>query len=162
MPGPVEDCDFELWKKIQATNLDSTFLGCQQGLKAIKASGGGSIVNFASSLADSPMSIQVPYGASKSGVINITRTVALHCAEQGYDIRVNAVAPGAIDTPMYQAYLAMSEDPEEAAASFAAAHPMGRVGKPEEVARATLFLASDLSSFTTGSVLNVDGGIAAT
>ena len=101
------------------------------------------------------------YNYSKAGVLVVTRTVALHCAEMGYDIRCNAVQPGAINTPMMQRYLEAAEDPKQQLADFSASHPMNRVGEPEEVVSAVLFLCSDEASFTTGDSISVDGGVIA-
>ena len=101
------------------------------------------------------------YCASKAGVTHLTRSVALDCAERGLKIRANTVHPGAIRTPMYNRYLnAGGATPEQIEAVMASAHPMGRVGEPDEVARAILFLSCEDSSFTSGTDLNVDGASA--
>ena len=101
------------------------------------------------------------YCASKAGVTHLTRSVALDCAERGLNIRANTVHPGAIRTPMYDRYLnAGGATPQQIEEVMAAAHPMGRVGTPEEVAKAIIFLSCDDSGFTTGTDLNVDGGSA--
>ena len=122
---------------------------------------GGSIVNFSSSLATRPKPFVIAYNYSKAGVLAITRTVALHCAEMGYKIRCNSVQPGAINTPMMQRYIDAAEDPKQQLADFAATHPMNRVGDPDEVVKAVLFLASNDSAFTTGDSISVDGGVIA-
>jgi NAD(P)-dependent dehydrogenase (short-subunit alcohol dehydrogenase family) len=99
------------------------------------------------------------YSTSKAAVITLTRTVALHCAAQGYNIRANMVHPGGTETDMFEQALADTGLPQqEAYQLFAKIHPMGRMGKPEEVARAALWLASNASSFTTGTEISVDGG----
>ena len=159
-PGTIEDETIEHWERVHAINGTSVFLGCQFAVKAMKERK-GSIVNFASSLATRPKPFVISYNYSKAGVLVLTRTVALHCAEMGYDIRCNAVQPGAINTPMMQRYVEAAEDPGQQLSEFAASHPMNRVGEPDEVVSAVLFLASDDSSFTTGDSISVDGGVIA-
>lgn len=161
LPGTIEDCDFALFKKIQSINVDGVFLGCQQAIRAMKSTNGGCIVNIGSTLGLRPMALHTPYGASKAAVDHLTKTAALHCAEQGYSIRVNAVHPGAVRTPMYESFLDMAEDRETAAKQFAATHPMGRIAEPQEIADAVLFLCSQQASFITGVSLPVDGGYTA-
>ena len=159
-PGTIEDETIEHWERVHAINGTSVFLGCKFAVKAMKERK-GSIVNFASSLATRPKPFVISYNYSKAGVLVLTRTVALHCAEMGYDIRCNAVQPGAINTPMMQRYVEAAEDPDQQLSEFAASHPMNRVGEPDEVVSAVLFLASDDSSFTTGDSISVDGGVIA-
>ncbi|MAS59050.1 MAG: hypothetical protein CMD42_04940 [Gammaproteobacteria bacterium] len=159
-PATIEDETVEHWDRVHAINGTSVFLGCRFAVKAMKQNG-GSIVNFSSSLATRPKPFVLSYNYSKAGVLVITRTVALHCAEKGYKIRCNAVQPGAINTPMMQRYLDAAEDPQQQLADFAASHPMNRVGEPEEVVSAVLFLCSDDSSYTTGDSISVDGGVIA-
>ncbi|SVA31983.1 uncharacterized protein METZ01_LOCUS84837 [marine metagenome] len=159
-PGTIEDETLEHWDRVHAINGTSVFLGCRFAVKAMKLNG-GSIVNFSSSLATRPKPFVLSYNYSKAGVLVLTRTVALHCAEMGYSIRCNAVQPGAINTPMMQRYLDAAEDPQQQLTDFAASHPMNRVGEPEEVVSAVLFLCSDEASFTTGDSISVDGGVIA-
>jgi len=159
-PATIEDETVEHWDRVHAINGTSVFLGCRFAVKAMKQNG-GSIVNFSSSLATRPKPFVLSYNYSKAGVLVITRTVALHCAEKGYKIRCNAVQPGAINTPMMQRYVDAAEDPQQQLADFAASHPMNRVGEPEEVVSAVLFLCSDDSSYTTGDSISVDGGVIA-
>ena len=159
-PATIEDETVEHWDRVHAINGTSVFLGCRFAVKAMKQNG-GSIVNFSSSLATRPKPFVLSYNYSKAGVLVITRTVALHCAEKGYKIRCNAVQPGAINTPMMQRYVDAAENPQQQLADFAASHPMNRVGEPEEVVSAVLFLCSDDSSYTTGDSISVDGGVIA-
>ena len=159
-PATIEDETFDHWNRTHSINGTSVFLGCQFGVKAMK-NNGGSIVNFSSSLATRPKPFVIAYNYSKAGVLAITRTVALHCAEMGYKIRCNSVQPGAINTPMMQRYIDAAEDPKQQLADFAATHPMNRIGDPDEVVKAVLFLASDDSAFTTGDSISVDGGVIA-
>ena len=159
-PATVEDETFDHWNRTHSINGTSVFLGCQFGVKAMKKNG-GTIVNFSSSLATRPKPFVIAYNYSKAGVLALTRTVALHCAEMGYKIRCNSVQPGAIKTPMMQRYIDAAEDPKKQLADFGASHPMNRVGEPDEVVKAVLFLASDDSAFTTGDSISVDGGVIA-
>ena len=159
-PGSVEDVSLDSWARTIDINLNGTFYGCRAAIPAMAESGAAcAIVNFGSMLALRPGAGFLSYCASKAGVTMLTKSVALHCAEAGYRIRANTVHPGAIDTPMYQRYLHNAPvPPEEMARMFAANHPLGRVGEPREIAEAVLYLASDASSFTTGTDLTVDGG----
>jgi NAD(P)-dependent dehydrogenase (short-subunit alcohol dehydrogenase family) len=101
------------------------------------------------------------YSASKGGVRLLTKSVALHCARKGYNIRCNSVHPSFVETPMLQSMLATARDPRKLKANYAKAAPLGRFAKPIEVARTILFLASDESAFTTGAEMVVDGGLTA-
>lgn len=159
-PGTVEDETLAHWHKIHSINLDGTFLGSKHGIAAIKqARQPGSIINIGSMVALRPGAAFAAYGSSKAAVTMMTKSMALHCTDQGYPIRCNVIHPGAIETPMFERYLEMTGLPhDEAYQEFAKHHPIGRVGKAQEVAKAALFLASDASSFTTGADIMVDGG----
>ncbi len=159
-PGSVEDVPLDSWARTIDINLNGTFYGCRAAIPAMVASAEDcTIVNFGSMLALRPGSGFASYCASKAGVTMLTKSIALHCAKAGHRIRANTVHPGAIDTPMYRRYLDNAPiPPDEMAKLFAANHPMGRVGQPDEIAEAVLYLASDASSFTTGTDLTVDGG----
>ncbi len=165
IPASIEDETLEGFRRTLAINLEGTFLGCKYGVAALKGGVGGAIVNMASTLAIKAGGIFPSYGASKGGVRTLTRSVALHCAEQGYDIRVNAILPGAIHTEMVEGYIAggiaAGATREQVIEGFASVHPMKRLGRPNEAADAIVFLASDESSFTTGADLPVDGGMLA-
>lgn len=165
VPASIEDETLEGFRRTIAINLDGTFLGCKHGVAAMKAGHGGSIVNLASTQGVRAIGTHAAYAASKGAVRLLTRSVALHCADKGYDIRVNAVLPGAIHTEMVEDYvaagIAAGVTRESVIDGFASAHPMKRLGLPRETADAILFLASDESSFTTGADLVVDGGILA-
>lgn len=142
----------ELWDQTIATNLSGAFRMIRAVLPGMISRETGSIVNVSSILAQSGMKRSAAYGASKAGLDQLTRILAVEYADRG--IRVNAVAPAWVDTPMtesVQAHAAMYERLKKK-------HPMGRFGAPDEVAQAVLFLASYQASFTTGSVLMVDGG----
>jgi len=159
-PGPVDTVDLESWNRTIDINLHGTFNGCRVGLPAILESGeDGAIVNIGSMLAMRPGSQFAAYSASKAAVTALSKSLALHCAAQNYPVRVNTVHPGAIDTPMYQRYLAAYPGShEEAVEVFNRNHPIKRVGLAREVADAMLWLASDASSFTTANDITVDGG----
>ena len=165
VPASIEDETLEGFRRTLAINLEGTFLGCKYGVAALKGGVGGAIVNVASTLGVKAGSIFPSYAASKGGVRLLTRSVALHCAEQGYDIRVNAILPGAIHTEMVEGYIAngiaAGATREQVIEGFASVHPLKRLGRPDEPANAIVFLASDESSFTTGADLPVDGGMLA-
>jgi len=158
----IESLTFAQWRKTLSVNLDGVFLGTQAAVARMKA-GGGSIVNMASieGLVGEPL---VPaYNASKGAVRVFTRSVAIHCARHGYGIRVNNVCPGFADTQMVSGELARM--PPAEAQAFAGRvlqrTPMGRFATPGEIAHAVLFLASDESSYMTGTDFIVDGGYTA-
>ena len=162
VPANIEDETLEGFRRTIAINLDGTFLGCKFGVSLLKDKKGAAIVNVASTLGVRGGAIFPAYGASKGGVRTLTRSVSLHCAEQGYDIRVNAVLPVAIHTEMVEGYvaagIAAGSTREAVIEGFASIHPMKRLGRPHEPADAILFLASDQSSFITGAELPIDGG----
>jgi NAD(P)-dependent dehydrogenase (short-subunit alcohol dehydrogenase family) len=162
IPANIEDESLEGFRRTLAINLDGTFLGCKIGVEALKGGAGGAIVNVASTLGARSGALFPAYSASKAGVRLLTRSVALHCAESGYDIRVNAILPGAIHTEMVDGYIAAGEAAgatrEQVIHRFADVHPMKRLGRPEEPAAAIVFLASDEAGYITGADLPVDGG----
>ena len=154
--GGVLDTPPSTWDRVMQVNLKGVWLGCRAAVPAMIDSGGGSIVNVASFVAlMGAATAQVAYTASKGGVLAFTRELAVEYARSG--IRANSLCPGPIDTPLLAELLA---DPVRRQRRLVHV-PMGRLGRPEEIARAALFLASDESSFMTGSALVVDGGITA-
>jgi NAD(P)-dependent dehydrogenase (short-subunit alcohol dehydrogenase family) len=150
--GAVTDLDEGAWHRTLAVNLTGVFHCCRYGIPALIDAGGGSIINTSSPVALRPDEVFDAYTASKGGVISLTLSIARHYAPKG--IRANVLLPGAIATPMTEATLA---DPE-ARLQAERQTLLGRWGRPEEVAKAALFLASDESSFVTGSLQYVDGG----
>jgi 3(or 17)beta-hydroxysteroid dehydrogenase len=157
----IEATTLDEWRGLMAVNLDGTFLGCKHAVRVMKDRGGGSIVNMSSVEGLIGSGNLAAYSASKGGVRLLTKSVALHCARNGYNIRCNSVHPSFADTPMLHAMVASARNPEKLASSFAAAAPLGRIAQPIEIARTILFLASDESTFTTGAELVVDGGLTA-
>jgi NAD(P)-dependent dehydrogenase (short-subunit alcohol dehydrogenase family) len=154
--GGVLDTPPETWQRVMEVNLKGVWLGCRAAVPAMLASGGGSIINVASFVAlMGAATAQIAYTASKGGVLAMTRELAVEYARQG--IRANSLCPGPIETPLLAELLA---DPERRQRRLVHI-PIGRFGRPEEVAKAALFLASDDASFITGSALVVDGGITA-
>lgn len=160
--GTTESTALDSWRRLFTTNLDGAFHGCRAALPLMKRGGRpGSIVNVSSVFAQRPVAGFVGYCTSKAALTTFTKVLALECAAAGVPIRVNSLHPGGTETEMFEQALADTGLPrEEAYAHFAAIHPMGRMGRVEEVAEACLWLASDASSFTTGQELNVDGGSA--
>jgi len=152
----LADTSEEEWDRVFAVNAKGTFLWVRAALPKMIAGGGGSIVTVASQVALSGGRGSASYAASKGAVIALTRSVALDYAADR--IRANVIAPGAIETPFLHRSFTRQPDPEAARQRSLDRHPLGRFGTVEEVARAALFLASDESSFTTGSVLMVEGG----
>jgi len=144
-----------------AVNLEGVFLGCKHAVRVMKGNGAGSIVNMSSVAGIIGHGGLPAYCASKAGVRLLTKSVALHCARKGYNIRCNSVHPSFADTPMLQTMVASARNPEKTLALYRAAAPLGRLARPFDVAQTVLFLASDESTFTTGAELVVDGGLTA-
>ncbi|HEY1722755.1 MAG TPA: SDR family oxidoreductase [Magnetospirillaceae bacterium] len=156
----IEEATLDDWRKVNAVNSDGTFLGCREAVRVMKRSG-GSIVNLSSVAGIIGDAQSAAYCASKGAVRLLTKSVALYCARKGYGIRCNSVHPSFTATPMVEAVITRSKVPDKVREGLNRAAPMGRIGRPEEVAAAILYLASDESSFTTGVELMVDGGLTA-
>lgn len=177
----IEDLDFEDWRRVVAIDLDSVFLGCKHAIRTIKkytgrkhtgqqpAGPGGAIVNISSIMGMVGFPRNADYNSAKGGVRLLTKVAALECAEKGYNIRVNSVHPGFIDTRLVRDAVDRGTQRPDAVVTSAnemidllvMAHPLGRLGDPEDIAQAVLFLASDGSAFMTGSEFVVDGGYTA-
>jgi NAD(P)-dependent dehydrogenase (short-subunit alcohol dehydrogenase family) len=156
----VEATTLAEWRGLMAVNHDGVFLGCKHAVRVMKERG-GAIVNMSSVAGLIGHPALAAYCASKGGVRLLTKSVALHCARRGYGIRCNSVHPSFVDTPMLAGMLALTDDPARTRSGWSAAAPLGRLARPEEVARTSLFLASDDSAFTTGAEIAVDGGMSA-
>ena len=157
--GRVEDSSVEDWEAQIGTTLTSVFLGCKFGIPLLRRQGGGVIINMASIAGVIGIVNRAVYSAAKGGVIALTRAIALDHAAEG--IRCVYLAPATIETPSLRDRIDASPDPAAARKAFEARQPLGRIGRPDDVAYAALYLASDEASFLTGSGLNVDGGMAA-
>lgn len=149
------------WRAVMAVNLDGVFLGCRYAISAMRRSGAGSIINISSRSGQVGVPRAAAYAASKAGVRNHTKTVALYCAEQGWRIRCNSIHPGAILTPMWEPLLGDEPGRDERMAELVADTPLRRFGQPSEVAAIAVMLASDEAAYMTGSELTIDGGLLA-
>ncbi|SNS71469.1 NAD(P)-dependent dehydrogenase, short-chain alcohol dehydrogenase family [Asanoa hainanensis] len=155
--GPITEVDHDAWGAELALNLDSVFFGLKYQIPALQASGGGAIVNNASTTGVTGVAGLAAYGAAKHGVIGLTRSAALDVATTG--VRINALVTGGVDTPLLRRN--MGANPEEALQLANAMHPMGRIGQPAELAAFAAFLLSDEAPFITGAALAIDGGLTA-
>ncbi|WP_428310474.1 glucose 1-dehydrogenase [Hydrocarboniphaga sp.] len=159
----IESISAEDWSRTIDVNLNGVYLGTQAAIARMKSSGGGSIINIASIEGLIGEGGLPAYNASKGAVRLLTKSTAIHCARSGYGIRVNSVCPGFAETQMVSGALAaLAPQTAQAFAEKTLTRiPMGRFAKPSEIASAVLFLASDESSYMTGSDLVVDGGMTA-
>ena len=158
--GTVEDTSLANWRRMMAVNLDGTFLGCKHALALIKRNG-GAIVNISSVSGLVGGHNFAAYNASKGGVRLLSKSVALHGARLDPKVRCNSVHPAFIDGPMVDAVIAATPDPERARTRMARDVPLGRFGRPTEVADMCVYLLSDESAFVTGAEFVLDGGLTA-
>ncbi len=160
--GSVEEVTLDAFRHELDVDLLGPFLGCKHAvplMRRVKTEmGGGSVINIASMASIRAEHYLVAYNAAKAGVTHMTKSVALHYAKAGTGICCNSVHPGVIHTPILDKVLAQAEDPDALYAEWLALHPVGRIGKPEEVAALCLYLASDESAFATGAEFVLDGG----
>ncbi len=154
---PFEQTEVEEWDRVVNVDLRGTFLCTRLAIRSMLRTGGGSIVNISSTHSIASIAGAAPYDAAKWGMIGLTKALAIEFASRG--IRVNAVSPGLIDTQMWKDLQAAAPDLEQCMTYWKAQIPSGRVGAPEEIARAVVFLASEESSYMTGANLVVDGGM---
>ena len=155
-PGKLLDTHYDDWAKMMAVNLTGTFLVSKHALPHLLTSGGGSIINMASAAGLKAVRDRAAYCATKGGVISLTRSIALDYVDQG--LRCNAICPGTVDTPWVERMVSQYPDPEAARASMVARQPMGRLGRPDEIAQAAVYLATPAAEFVTGTCLVIDGG----
>jgi NAD(P)-dependent dehydrogenase (short-subunit alcohol dehydrogenase family) len=156
MTGNVLTITEEQWDHIMAVNVKGMFLCAKHVVPHMAAAGGGSIINTTSYTAVSAIADRTAYVASKGAISALTRAMALDHAKAG--IRVNAVAPGTVDSPYIHRIISAADDPSALRTAFDSRAAMRRMGRPDEIAEAFLFLASDRSRFATGSIVTVDGG----
>lgn len=155
--GSVESLSLADFRTMLDIDLVGVFLGCKHAVPFMRAHG-GSIINMSSMCGLRAQPDLVGYNAAKAAVTHLTRSAALHYAAQGYGIRCNSVHPGAIHTPILDKVMAQVDDPKALYDGWVAVHPVGRLGRPDEIAAIAVYLASDEADFTTGAAFAVDGG----
>ena len=157
----VEQISLEDWRQVHAVNLDGTFLGCKHGVRVMKEFGAGSIINLSSVSGLIGGFNLAAYNSSKGAVRMLTKSVALHCARSGYGIRCNSIHPTFIETPMLESMIQDAPDPEKARQTLIRQVPLKRIGTTDDVAKMIVYLASDESTFVTGTEMVIDGGVVA-
>jgi 3(or 17)beta-hydroxysteroid dehydrogenase len=156
-----ENGTLEKWKEIQSVDLEGVFLGCKYAIQAMKNTAkNGSIINISSIAWTRGIPGGIAYSASKAAVTNLTKSVAVYCGQQGYNIRCNWISPGFIPTPMLTKHKRNAEE-EARFQEYIRSIPLGKMGRPEDIANGVLFLASDESQYITGTELRIDGGVTA-
>jgi len=155
--GSIEDLTLEVFRHEFAVDVDGVFLGCKHVIPKMKEHG-GSVINMSSMCGVRAHADLAAYNAAKAAVTHLTKSVALHYAAKGYGIRCNSVHPGAIHTPILDKVMAQVDDGQALYDSWVATHPVGRLGRPDEISAIVLYLASDESAFATGAEFRVDGG----
>jgi NAD(P)-dependent dehydrogenase (short-subunit alcohol dehydrogenase family) len=158
MSGRLVDTTEEQWDLTIATNLSAIFWACRAAMPHLRDGTGGSIINTASVLGLIGSEGYAAYGAAKAGLVALTRQIAVECGPQ---VRANVIAPGSIDTPRFRKVAAEMDDPQGFVDGLCRTIPLGRLGLAGDVASLALFLASDLSGYTSGAVFPCDGGLAA-
>ena len=157
---PFDAITFEEWRRIMDVNLDGVFLGTRAGVAAMKTTGGGSIVNIASTASYIGTLGGAAYGASKGGVRVLTVQAAYSCAKHGFNIRINSISPGYVWTASIEEKVTREFGSREAAVkAIAARNPLGRIAQPDDVAWAVIYLASEESRMVTATDLVIDGGM---
>jgi len=161
VPQDPEHASLESWREVHRVNLEGTFLGCRYAIGAMKAAGTGSIINISSRSGLVGIPMAAAYASSKAAIRNHSKTVALYCAAQGWQIRCNSIHPAAILTDIWDGMLGDGPDREAKMQALVADTPLKRFGRPEEVAAIAVLLASDEATYMTGSEINLDGGLLA-
>ncbi|KCZ59481.1 SDR family oxidoreductase [Hyphomonas chukchiensis] len=156
-----ENASLSAWRAVHAVNLDGTFLGCRYAIGAMKQKGAGSIINISSRSGLVGIPGAAAYASSKAAIRNHSKSVALYCAQNGWNIRCNSVHPAAILTPIWEPMLGDGPDRDTRMAALVADTPMKRFGMPEEVAAICVMLAGDEAAYMTGAELTLDGGLLA-
>lgn len=159
----IESETMDGYRKVMAINLDSVYYACRAAIPVMREHGGGSIVNVSSLAALLGTPTMMAYGAAKAGMCQMTKTVAIHCANRGDNIRCNSVHPALINTPLGVGTIeGATNNPERAMKNFIRSIPVGRMGEPRDIAQAIVFLSSDESALITAAEFPVDGGMMAT
>ncbi len=155
--GSIEECDYDSWRTVMSVNVDGPYLVTQAALPLLKASSHGAIVNIGSVAGLVGIKRRFAYCASKGAVVAMSRQLA---AEYAGQVRVNCICPGTVDTPFVEAYLEKyhKHEKDEMRVQLNARQPIGRLGKPEEIAHMALYLCSDEAEFVHGATLEIDGG----
>ena len=156
-----EHASLESWRAVHAVNLDGTFLGCRYAIGAMKQAGTGAIINMSSRSGLVGIPGAAAYASSKAAIRNHSKTVALYCAQQGWQIRCNSIHPAAILTDIWDGMVGNGPDREARMAKLVADTPLRRFGRVEEVAALAVLLASDEATYITGSEFDIDGGLLA-
>ena len=158
--GSVESIGIDGWNRILAVNLTGVMLTCQAAVTLMRetADGHGSIIVNSSMSAYKPMGNFIGYSTTKGALIALTKSVAIHCANQGTKIRCNSIHPGVVETDMIKNIIAKQDDPAAARAAYNGMAPLNRMGQVEEIAALVAFLACDETAFITGSEYSIDGG----
>ena len=157
----IEDTTLEEWRFVNSVNVEGTFLGCKHGIPHLRAAGGGAIINISSVAGITAAPMMAAYSASKGAVRALTKTVAIELARKGDQIRCNSIHPVFFQTPMLDNIVATTRNPDKFRAGLQGNVPLGRFGRPEEVAAMALYLASDEARFVTGAEFAIDGGFTA-
>lgn len=155
---PIHEMTEDEWARLIAINLTSVYRGCKHALPHMLLAGSGSIINMASAQGHIGLDGWTAYAGAKGAVMSMTRQMAVEFGKNG--VRVNSISPGTINTPMNEKVVA--DLGQQVGRAWVLMHPIGRIGKPEEVAEAAVYLASDAAGFTTGIDLRVDGGLCVT
>ena len=156
-----ENASLADWREVHRVNLDGTFLGCRYAIGAMKGAGRGAIINISSRSGMVGIPLAAAYASSKAAIRNHSKTVALYCAQQGWQIRCNSIHPAAILTSMWEPMLGSGPDREGKIRALVADTPLKRFGMPDEVAAIAVLLASDEATYITGAEMNINGGLLA-